>query len=1197
MVCHKLQQSAVCIMNFSQLVHLPFPNLHSRYCPYHQRVFKSEEGNARGQNLGTRGNQFRGNDGESDLFRTIRDGRKNGAKIFRPITPPCDPPDRLGFDGGKTRQKQDNRGEGGRNALARSKENDLNSKVPNAESRASNESVGTIDLNSTVQGVPRNLFPCESANGRSGPNIDLSDRVPTKPPGITLEAATTSDTGIDLSGTVPNLEELLALHGSSADATDGPKIDLYKTGLKHGQFWNQRGLKADARPTVDRSLTAPSHGALVHLDGSSSDADNVANIDLNEITALPGSSRVPLDSVRLSDIEHRKAQASESDRLGRPSGASMLPNSNADTEMIDLNLSTKLLGVPHSVVNPFDTRPVKEMSKSPSELSTKSSPLAAHIHSPSPQGSNVCTSPLSHGQSPSPTISLPNYSLDLSRFNLPPAVRKALADRYSGKKVSSAASGSTAESSDGRRSHPLFTYSTRTDGQFDNGRKVSPLPARLRSRGQRSVSLDSPLMRKENLHGEGSSRSVLFERGNSHDMNRFLNWPSIEGHEKSSLISLGHNLGGLPKRSGVMLPSANVSPLSTQATTAKEDTHELHRRGLIDLSSTSYFGEIPVTSVNQVRSPAATRSTIDNSQSPSRPSMLQDRGLIDLNSSMALGGREAANPETLSVMKRKRVNSTEGSQCPSSSPYEQLIKRLKQEQATPIENTAATYRPGINVQELLTIEREEQNQLQNLHAVQSRLKSVRAQIQKLCTELDSLSSEEQRITLKMGELRNQRLSVLENACYERQVPTTRIEIVTREVSVSTADGKNSFSFSSGPGKSDTSDLSYSARQDNCQDDVSVAKDKIHRGPSNKDAEEEVYISGNTFRAKEKESFLKESNFSDGPVGTATNFGSKGEIQRQKLPHEKVLEKLNAGKLAESSKQLINFSEGANNITLASRAQINEKAACREPAEETSDMRKKSDTNSFGADFGLGAVRTLGNLGNAPVRNPNGANKDKGAREGLMKKMKQMYHPEKAPFRKKSSSDGSISKNLEVNRKKIQSVRENMERWKSQEESEGLRELNDNETQTHTSPFRSHSAESHDNSNVVEGKCLPRKMLILEKNESRKTTKELKKSSFFQSSKKSFKELQRNKVNKSQLREKEKSNKTDTVPVKRRKMEDTSCNKSSVLPLKEETESKLKGQVVSAAAHTTTTDLERPGSEERGYTEDEIPTRDVVSASC
>lgn len=261
------------------------------------------------------------------------------------------------------------------------------------------------------------------------------------------------------------------------------------------------------------------------------------------------------------------------------------------------------------------------------------------------------------------------------------------------------------------------------------------------------------------------------------------------------------------------------------------------------------------------------------------------------------------------------------------------------------------------------------------------------------------------------------------------------------------------------------------------------------------------------------------------------------------------------------------------------------------------MRKKSDTNSFGADFGLGAVRTSGNLGNAPVRNPNGANKDKGAREGLMKKMKQMYHPEKAPFRKKSSSDGSISKNLEVNRKKIQSVRENMERWKSQEESEGLRELNDNETQTHTSPFRSHSAESHDNSNVVEGKCLPRKMLILEKNESRKTTKELKKSSFFQSSKKSFKELQRNKVNKSQLREKEKSNKTDTVPVKRRKMEDTSCNKSSVLPLKEETESKLKGQVVSAAAHTTTTDLEGPGSEERGYTEDEIPTRDVVSAPC
>lgn len=42
-------------------------------------------------------------------------------------------------------------------------------------------------------------------------------------------------------------------------------------------------------------------------------------------------------------------------------------------------------------------------------------------------------------------------------------------------------------------------------------------------------------------------------------------------------------------------------------------------------------------------------------------------------------------------------------------------------------------------------------------------------------------------------------------------------------------------------------------------------------------EEEVYISGNIFCVKEKEFFLKESNFSDGFVGIVINFGLKGEI--------------------------------------------------------------------------------------------------------------------------------------------------------------------------------------------------------------------------------------------------------------------------------------------------------------------------------
>lgn len=51
------------------------------------------------------------------------------------------------------------------------------------------------------------------------------------------------------------------------------------------------------------------------------------------------------------------------------------------------------------------------------------------------------------------------------------------------------------------------------------------------------------------------------------------------------------------------------------------------------------------------------------------------------------------------------------------------------------------------------------------------------------------------------------------------------------------------------------------------------------------------------------------------------------------------------------------------------------------------MCKKSDINSFGVNFGFGVVCILGNFWNVFVCNLNGVNKDKGVREGFMKKMK------------------------------------------------------------------------------------------------------------------------------------------------------------------------------------------------------------------
>lgn len=61
--------------------------------------------------------------------------------------------------------------------------------------------------------------------------------------------------------------------------------------------------------------------------------------------------------------------------------------------------------------------------------------------------------------------------------------------------------------------------------------------------------------------------------------------------------------------------------------------------------------------------------------------------------------------------------------------------------------------------------------------------------------------------------------------------------------------------------------------------------------------------------------------------------------------------------------------------------------CREFVEEILDMCKKSDINSFGVNFGFGVVCILGNFWNVFVCNLNGVNKDKGVREGFMKKMK------------------------------------------------------------------------------------------------------------------------------------------------------------------------------------------------------------------
>lgn len=1259
-------------------------------------MFQSEETNTHEQSHVSEGSC------ESPIMSLI--GRQGSTQIFRPTTPPYDPPERFGVDGGldaiggvkvdcsssynKYDRKQEEQSENVKDDEKSSEEIDLNSTVSyTALGAATDGRHRSIDLSTTVRGPTRSLLlHGSSADVSSGPSIDLFHSVPKPRRTLELHDTTLDDTrtmdlcgtaldgtkamdlhgttlddtrtspDIDLSGTVPNLEGLLALHGLSAvDKASGPKINLNKMVLKHGRSWNPQSSSADSRPNINLNATGPYRGGALHLGGSSVGGDNGPNIDLSETVSQPGRSRTPLDDT--------EAQTATLDRFGgQAATASSLkgdvvrdvaqkrsvktgsetarasPTPNMNTEMIDLNFSTKLLGVPHSVVTPFNTsvpspkKPGREMTKSPSEFSTKSSILASpRSYAASPPQSpltarRVSTSPMPGDQSPASTISLPNLSLDLSRFNLPIEVRKALAERYSGKKVPSATSGQSVELPDGRRSQPLFSDHTRTEGLIEHGTKLSPVPARLRSRGQRSISLDSPIIRKENLHGEGSSRSMLLERRNVYDTNRFLSRPFreiSEGRHETGLSQSGRNSKGL------FTGSNNAPTLNVQSTNVPErgNSNELQSRGLIDLSSTSYLEGISVPSTNQGRpTTEATQLTIDNS--PARPSVLQSRGLIDLNTSTEFGARDVVmeSPESLSVIKRKRVNSYERSESSSSLGAEKLVKRLKQEETSDRNDTVITYRPGINVQELLSIERDEQDQLQNLHAVQSRLKSVRAQIQKLCTELDSLSSDEQRITLKMGELRNLRLSILENACYERQGLAPRVETVTRESRSSTTDDNRlrTFPVSVGSGEGDSSEYSHKKIDshnysnynhnynnytpwNNYQDDASRTTTRNDYHANDTEAEQispEVDIDvdsispGDVFPTEE--SLLNASKSSEDPVlethctvGTATKFVLGGEPLNAKQPDEKVQQK------HVTSKRSPNQTESSNEVDLNRRTKNNAQdsgASSRELVGKIPGGHQENDPSRFCGSSERTAVSVPVTFADPVAPKQNKSNKDNETRKDLMKKMKQMHLPEKVPSWKKSYSDVNVSKKIEAGRKKIQSARDNMKRWKEQEAGGDVHGANEAEQRKHSSSSSIDSVENPLESSRLDEQGSPCKIPVRDKTSgSRKTTKELKKSSLFLSSKKSSKEGRKNKADKAHS--KDKSKQTEAVPSKRRKLDDTSCNKPGSVPSKEKTSSKEKDQVVSAAAHTTTTDLGGSGTEERSNTEDEIPTRDVVSTSC
>ncbi|KAL9957618.1 hypothetical protein ACROYT_G034538 [Oculina patagonica] len=165
----------------------------NKYCSYHQRVFKSEEGNTHETGLVSEENQFARNERMESSISPPRAGRQGGTQIFRPTTPPYDPPKRFGVDGranvisgvkadrdlsshNKNDRKHEVQSENDRDNKERSKEIDLSSTVSYTALGAAGGPHGNIDLSTTVRGAKRSLLlHGSSTDVSSGPSIDLSN--------------------------------------------------------------------------------------------------------------------------------------------------------------------------------------------------------------------------------------------------------------------------------------------------------------------------------------------------------------------------------------------------------------------------------------------------------------------------------------------------------------------------------------------------------------------------------------------------------------------------------------------------------------------------------------------------------------------------------------------------------------------------------------------------------------------------------------------------------------------------------------------------------------------------------------------------------------------------------------------------------------------------------------------------------------
>ena len=341
----------------------------------------------------------------------------------------------------------------------------------------------------------------------------------------------------------------------------------------------------------------------------------------------------------------------------------------------------------------------------------------------------------SRNSSPSPSA----LTVDLSRFNLPSAVRRALATRLGTKQAAEDVEDSATKPAG---LHLKFTDEPRSIGSSERT-KQGFAPAR---RVRRSVSLDSrpkvaDILPRDEVLGTSSIRRPSPVLGTSRKEFRS---PAEE-----------RNLAGYMDASAVSSSQQTKVPSFKPGVGAStEGSSSLQTRGMIDLSSVAYLE-------------AAGEGSSTKKDSFARQTPQEDAGKRGTLDSLNEEGKTQVS------FKRKRLGSVDevGTGGTGATVLPKKMRPLEADSERHEE--LASYRPGVNIQELLGIEREEQRQLGALSRVQGQLKDVRSQIQRLCTVLDGLHADENSIASRMDQLRSERLNLLQNALYAHGRPFAR----------------------------------------------------------------------------------------------------------------------------------------------------------------------------------------------------------------------------------------------------------------------------------------------------------------------------------------------------------------------------------------------------------------------------------------